>query len=78
VTRASAGASVSCSLPASLPGSRIVPKAPIVALVPTPGDRGYWELGSDGGVLSFGDAPFLGSVPALHLIRNAAISSIAD
>ncbi len=28
----------------------------------TPDGRGYWEVASDGGVFSFGDAPFVGSL----------------
>jgi hypothetical protein len=27
--------------------------------------RGYWLVGSDGGVFAFGDAPYLGSALAL-------------
>ena len=33
----------------------------IVGLAPTPDDRGYWLVGSDGGVFAFGDAHFLGT-----------------
>ena len=35
--------------------------APIVAMAPAPDGRGYWLVGSDGSVLSFGDAHFYGS-----------------
>jgi len=45
--------------PAGLPG----PPAPSP---PTPG---YWEVAADGGVFSFGSAPFFGSAGALHLAR---------
>ena len=31
----------------------------------TPTGRGYWILGSDGGIFTFGDALFAGSVPGL-------------
>ncbi len=37
--------------------------APIVGLVPTPSGAGYWLVATDGGVFSFGDANFRGSVP---------------
>jgi len=37
--------------------------APIVGMVPTANDQGYWLVGADGGVFTFGDAQFLGSVP---------------
>jgi hypothetical protein len=38
--------------------------APVVALAGTPHHYGYWLLGTDGGVFTFGDAPFLGSATA--------------
>jgi hypothetical protein len=33
----------------------------------SPGGQGYWLVASDGGVFSFGDAPFEGSTGALSL-----------
>lgn len=48
----------------SLPGLGVKPNAPIVALEPfelVGQVRGYWLLGADGGVYSFGDAPFTDS-----------------
>src|SRR4051794_15958863 len=35
--------------------------APIVGITPTRGGRGYWLVAADGGVFSFGHAPFYGS-----------------
>ncbi len=35
--------------------------APVVGAAPTPDGLGYWEVGSDGGVLTFGDAGYFGS-----------------
>jgi hypothetical protein len=35
---------------------------PVVGMATTPDGRGYWEVASDGGVFTFGDAPFLGSM----------------
>jgi beta-lactamase class A len=35
--------------------------APIVGMTATPDGGGYWLVASDGGVFSFGDAPFAGS-----------------
>jgi hypothetical protein len=43
----------------SLTGIKLA--APIVQIVPTSDGKGYWLIGSDGGVFAFGDAPFLGS-----------------
>jgi outer membrane protein assembly factor BamB len=36
---------------------------------PSPPTPGYWETAADGGVFSFGSAPFFGSAGALHLAR---------
>src|SRR4051794_22434842 len=33
-------------------------KSPIVGITPTESGRGYWLVGHDGGVFSFGDASF--------------------
>jgi hypothetical protein len=43
--------------------------APIVGITPTADDRGYWEVASDGGMFSFGDAPFAGSMGGHYLAR---------
>jgi D-alanyl-D-alanine carboxypeptidase len=32
-------------------------------MAPTPSGNGYWLVASDGGVFTFGDAPFAGSIP---------------
>lgn len=44
------------------PAGAIVANAPVVAIVPTADGGGYWMVGRDGGVFTFGDAPFYGSV----------------
>ena len=41
--------------------------APIVGGAPTIGGEGYYEVGADGGVYTFGDASFYGSTGALRL-----------
>ena len=41
---------------------------PIVGISPTPDNRGYWLVASDGGVFAF-NAPFRGSMGAAHLNR---------
>jgi len=43
------------------------PATRVVAASPTPNGRGYWLTASDGGVFSFGNAPFLGSVGGQRL-----------
>jgi hypothetical protein len=35
---------------------------PVVGMAPTPTGQGYWEVTTDGGVGSFGDAQFQGSM----------------
>ncbi len=37
----------------------------IVGVVPTADGKGYFLVGADGGVFTFGDAPFYGSLPGL-------------
>lgn len=56
---------VGASFHGDLAGSALA--APIVALVPTPSDAGYWLVGSDGGVFSFGDARYHGSAAGVDL-----------
>jgi hypothetical protein len=48
---------------------------PIVGMASTPDGRGYWQVASDGGVFSFGDANFYGSTGNIHL--NQPIVNIA-
>ena len=36
-------------------------KRPAAGLAATPDGRGYWVVAADGGILSLGDAAFLGS-----------------
>jgi hypothetical protein len=36
-------------------------------MMATPGGRGYWLLAADGGLFSFGDAGFLGSLPGANV-----------
>jgi hypothetical protein len=40
---------------------------PIVGIAQAPDSAGYWLVGSDGGVFSFGSAHFYGSTGAIHL-----------
>jgi glucose/arabinose dehydrogenase len=48
---------------------------PVVGMAATPSGAGYWEVASDGGVFTFGDAPFLGSMGAVRL--NSPIVGLA-
>lgn len=34
---------------------------PVVGMAPNPDGRGYWLVAADGGIFTFGDAPFLGT-----------------
>ena len=40
---------------------------PVVGIASTPDGKGYWLVASDGGVFSFGDATFQGSMAGSHL-----------
>jgi len=48
-----------------------------VATAPTPDGGGYWLAQSGGGVYSFGDARFKGSLPGLGIVPAAPIVGIA-
>ncbi len=48
-----------------------------VAIAPTPDGGGYWLAQSGGGVYSFGDARFMGSLPGLGIVPAAPIVGIA-
>ncbi|MHB8288817.1 MAG: hypothetical protein ACYDEY_06200, partial [Acidimicrobiales bacterium] len=43
---------------------------------PSPDGKGYWFVASDGGIFSYGDAKFYGSMGAKHL--NAPIVGMAS
>jgi N-acetylmuramoyl-L-alanine amidase len=51
------------------------PNAPIVGMAMTSDGGGYWMVGSDGGIFSYGDAAFWGSTGSLVL--NAPIIGMA-
>ena len=40
---------------------------PVVGMAALPDGGGYWLVASDGGVFSFGDAGYFGSMGAVHL-----------
>jgi len=42
---------------------------PVVAIVPTAGNRGYWLVASDGGVFDFSNLAFRGSLAGSTLAR---------
>jgi hypothetical protein len=71
----------------SMPGLGISPagsgqarslNAPIVGIVPTVDDQGYFMVASDGGVFSFGDARFEGSCPGIGGCSGAAVAVMPD
>lgn len=52
---------------------------PILDSVVTPDGRGYYMLGSDGGVFTFGNAVFVGSLPGLGVVLNQpAVGLVPD
>ena len=49
--------------------------APVVGMAATPNGEGYWLVASDGGIFSFGNAGYHGSMGAKHL--NAPVVGMA-
>ncbi len=52
--------------------------APIVGMVPSHDDAGYFMVASDGGVFAFGDATFAGSCPGIGGCNGAAVAVVPD
>jgi hypothetical protein len=52
--------------------------APIVGMVASHDDRGYFMVASDGGVFAFGDATFAGSCPGIGGCSGAAVAVVPD
>jgi hypothetical protein len=59
------GRTASAANPATT--SVTTPYLALVAMTAIPTGHGYWLVGLDGGVFSFGDARHLGSLPSLHV-----------
>jgi hypothetical protein len=47
-----------------------------VGMAATPDGGGYWLVASDGGVFSFGNATFLGSVPGQGIASRVPIDGV--
>jgi hypothetical protein len=71
----------------SVPGIGLAPaqssspkrlNAPIAGIVPTADQKGYFMVGSDGGVFSFGDGKFEGSCPGIGGCAGAAVAVMPD
>ena len=52
--------------------------APIVGMVPSADDGGYFMVAADGGVFAFGDARFAGSCPGIGGCSGRAVSVLPD
>ena len=52
--------------------------APIVGMVPSVDDHGYFMVASDGGVFAFGDAKFEGSCPGIGGCTGSAVAVMPD
>jgi hypothetical protein len=52
--------------------------APIVGMVPSNDDGGYFMVASDGGVFAFGDAYFAGSCPGIGGCSGSAVAVMPD
>jgi hypothetical protein len=57
----------------SLPGLN-VHVTNVRGVVATTDGKGYWMVGTDGGVFAFGDAGFVGSIPGLGIHINNIVA----
>ena len=62
-----AASSRSARPPSTAPWAGTPLQRPVVGITPTATRNGYWLVASDGGIFSFGDAAFYGSIPGLGL-----------
>jgi hypothetical protein len=56
----------------------IVLNKPIVGMATTNDEHGYWMAGADGGIFAFGDAPYLGSLPARKINVSNIVTMVGD
>jgi hypothetical protein len=56
----------------------IVLNKPIVGMATTNDEKGYWMAGADGGIFAFGDAPYVGSLPARHINVSNIVALVSD
>ena len=77
VTPASTARSRAWASPRPAPAAHAL-AAPIVAMVPSTDDAGYFMVASDGGVFAFGDARFAGSCPGIGGCSGAAVAVMPD
>jgi hypothetical protein len=64
--------------PAGTPGTARRLNAPVVGMVPSSDDGGYFMVASDGGVFAFGDAKFEGSCPGIGGCSGPAVAVVPD
>ena len=71
----------------SIPGLGLLPagsglphslNAPIVGMVPSSDDGGYFMVAADGGVFAFGDARYAGSCPGIGGCAGSAVAVMPD
>ncbi len=54
----------------------MTPTLPVIGIVHTSDTKGYWLIGSDGGVYAFGDAGFVGSLPGLSVSVSNIVGAV--
>jgi hypothetical protein len=64
--------------PAGTSGSARRLNAPVVGMVPSADDGGYFMVAADGGVFAFGDAKFEGSCPGIGGCSGPAVAVVPD
>ena len=70
------GSSPSGTPPSTAPPAGTTLNQPIVGMAAHPEGQGYWLVAADGGIFTFGGAPFLGSTGAMRL--NSPIVGMAS
>jgi hypothetical protein len=50
---------------------------PVAGMAPTPSGTGYWLVAADGGLFSFGNAGYLGSVPGQGIAGQPPIVGLS-
>ena len=51
--------------------------APVTGIAGSPNGAGYWLVGSDGGIFTFGNAGYFGSVPGQGIIGQPPVVGIS-
>ena len=71
-SRPTAASSPSATPPSTARWAAVHLVAPVTGMAATPDGRGYWMVAADGGIFTFGDAPFYGSMGG-HVLNDPVV-----